>query len=95
MAARNNNNYIGNRDLMQDIKIIQHNVQHWSRERSIELGNFYRKENPDVILLNSTGISTQDKLKIYNYNVTKRNMFDEMHAGVAIAVRKNIKHKLL
>ena len=93
MAARNNNN-INNRNLLQEIKIIQHNVHHWSRERAIELGNYYRREDPDIILLNSTGIGTQDKPNIYNYNVTKRNIFNEMHAGVAVAV-KNIKYRII
>ena len=94
MAVRNDNNN-NNRNLLQEIKILQHNVQHWSKERAVELGNYYRKEDPDIILLNSTGMKNQDKINIYNYNVTKRNTLDEMHAGVAIAVKKNIKYCLI
>ena len=61
----------------------------------VELRNYYRKEDPDIILLNSMGMRNQDRINIYNYNVTKRNTLDEMHAGVAIAVTKNIKYRLI
>ena len=94
MAARNNNN-ITNGNLLQEIKIMQHNVHHWSRERAIELCNYCRRENPDIILLNSIGIGTQDKLNICNYNVTKGNIFNEMQAGVAVAVKKDIKYRII
>ena len=59
-----NNNNPGNQ--IQVIKILQHNVQHWSRERAIELGNYYRRENPDVILLNSTSMTDRNNIKITN-----------------------------
>ena len=51
----------------------------------------YTKENPDVILLNSTGQPNQ--LWIPNYKIYKKNYFRENHAGVAIAVRKNLREK--
>ena len=57
MALNRNNNV----HLIQDIKIIQHNVMHWSMERAVELCN--RHENPDLILLNSTGIIINRKIK--------------------------------
>ena len=96
MALRYNGDYNNNNgNQIQDIKIIQHNVQHWSRERAIELGNYYRKENPDVILLNSTGMTDWDNIKITNYNVTRRNLLNEAHAGVAMAVRKNLRYRLV
>ena len=95
MAHRHNRNSNNNRTLLQEIKIVQHNVQHWSRPRSIELGNYYRKENPDVILLNSTGMTDNDRIRIYNYNVTSRNILNEMHTGVAVAVRKDIQHRII
>ena len=90
---RGNNNNPGNQ--IQDIKILQHNVQHWSRERAIELGNYYRRENPDVILLNSTGMTDRNNIKITNYNVTSRNLLNERHAGVAVAVHKNLRYRLV
>ena len=84
-----------NRNQLQDIKVLQHNVQHWSRERSIELGNFYGKENPDVILLNSTGITDRDKITIYNYNVTSRNLLNEAQVGVVVAVCKDLHYRVV
>ena len=88
----NNNN---SNNLIQDIKIVQHNVMCWTPERAIELSDYYRLENPDIILLNSTSINDNNKIKIYNYNIIQRNMLSEKSAGIAIAVRKNIKYRLL
>ena len=83
-----------NNDLIQDLKIVQHNVLHWTAERSIELANYYRQENPDIILLNSTSIINND-IKIYNYNIIQKNALNERHAGIAVAMRKNIKYKIM
>ena len=95
MALRYNGANNNIRNQLQYIKVLQHNVQHWSRARSIELGNFYRKENPGVILLNSTGMTDRDRITIYNYNVTSRNLLNEAHAGVAIAVRKDLQYRIV
>ena len=84
-----------NNDLIQDLKIVQHNVLHWTAERSIELANYYRLENPDVILINSTSVINNNIIKIYNYNVIQKNSLNEIHAGIAIAIRKNIKYKIM
>ena len=89
-------NHNNNVHLIQDIKIVQHNVMHWTTERAVELCNYYHHENPDLILLNSTSIINYGKIKIYNYNVThtrKKNY--ERHAGIAIAVKKNINYRIL
>ena len=67
----------------------------WTYNRSRELSNYYQKENPDVILLNSTGVYGTDRVKIYGYNVHERNKYQEPHSGIAIAVRKGISHQLL
>ena len=80
--------YDPNLTLIQDLKIIQHNVLWWTNERSIELCNYYRQENPDIILLNSTSIINNNKIKIYNYNVIQKNILNERSAGVAIAIKK-------
>ena len=88
----NNNN---SNNLIQDIKIVQHNVMCWTPERAMELSNYYRLENPDIILLNSTSVNDNNKIKIYNYNIIQRNVLSERSAGIAIAVRKNIKYRLL
>ena len=66
---RNNNDH-----LIQDIKIIQHNVMHWAKERAVELCNYYRHENPDLILLNFTSITNNEKIKICNYNVIQKKI---------------------
>ena len=95
MALRYNDTNNNNRNQLQYIKVLQHNVQHWSRVRSIELGNIYRKENPEVILLNSTEMTDRDKITIYNYNVTSRNLLNEAHAGVAIAVCKDLHYRIV
>ena len=80
---------------LQDIKIVQHNVMHWTKERAIGLCNYYRHENPDLILLNSTSIINNEIIKIYNYNVVQKNTLNERHAGVAIAIEKTINYRIL
>ena len=82
-----------NLTLIQDLKIIQHNVLCWTNERSVELSNYYRQENPDIILLNSTSVINNNKIKIYNYNVIQKNILNEPSAGVAIAIKKTIEYK--
>ena len=80
---------------MNEINIIQHNVLCWTKQRANELSNIYIKTNPDIILLNSTGKTNEEKIKIFNYNIYQRNYLNEAHAGVAIGVRRNISHRLL
>ena len=87
----NHNNAV---HLLQDIKIIQHNVMHWTKERAVELCNYYRHENPDLILLNSTSIINNEKIKMYNYNVIQKNTLNERHAGIAIAIKKTINYRI-
>ena len=79
---------------MNQITIIQHNVLKWSKVRANELTNIYYQYNPDILLLNATGLKQFEQLKIYQYNVHQKNYLNENHAGIAIAVRKNIKYKL-
>ena len=99
MASINNNantnkaNIINTR-LYNNISIIQHNVHTWTDERAIELSNYYNLHNPDVILLNSTSRPNKT-VKIFDYNVYERNYLNEFQAGIAIAVKKNIQHKIL
>ena len=90
MEGINNNN-----NLIQDIKIIQHNVMHWTKERSIELSNYYRPKNLDIILMNSTSVINENKIKIYSYNIIQKNFLNERSAGIAIAIGKNIKYRTL
>ena len=92
--ANTNNANIINTRLYNNISIIQHNVHTWTDERAIELSNYYNLHNPDVILLNSTSRPNKT-VKIFNYNVYERNYLNEYQAGIAIAVKKNIQHKIL
>ena len=82
-------------DHYNKIKIIQHNVLKWTFIRSQELSNYYLKEKADIILLNSTRVSDNEKIKLYQYNVYQINIQSEASAGVAIAIRNNIKHQLI
>ena len=75
--------------------ILQHNVLHWSRERRNELNNNYRDSDPDVILINSHGQKDCEKVKLFGYKVYQSNKSGEMNDGIAIAVKGNIKHKII
>ena len=81
--------------MCEELTIIQHNVQAWTRQKQNLLTNIYLKLNPDIILLNSTSILDNEKIKIYNYNIYKKNAFSERHAGIAIGIKKAIKHKII
>lgn len=80
---------------MEQVNIIQHNVHSWTKERRNELSNYYLSINPDIILINSTSITDNDRLKIFGYHVFTKNKYNEHHAGIAIAVRRNLEYKLL
>ena len=56
--------------------------------------NYYRRMDPDVVLLNSTGIMDDQQLKVYGYNTYKRNKESEFNAGIAIAVKNTVEHRL-
>lgn len=75
------------------IKILQHNVQHWLSKR-FNLINTYTHEQPDVILINSHGLPDHQELKIPGYTCYQKNRTGQLHAGVAIAVKKAIQHKI-
>ena len=81
------------KQIMEEVKIIQHNVLHWTRERAIELSNYYRTMNADIVLLNSTSTFDTERIHIYNYSVIQRNASTERNAGVAIAIKSNIKYR--
>ena len=77
------------------IKIVQQNVLKWTFHRRNELSNLYMKMDPDVILLNETGITDRERIKIFNYNIHQKNKESEDHAGVAIGIKKGISYQLL
>lgn len=76
------------------IKIIQHNVRHWSNLKN-SLCNIYKDIDADIILINSHGLNTNQELKIFNYNIHKTNKTGEINDGVAIAIKRNIKYQLI
>ena len=80
-------------ELRSDLKIILQNVNTWTKNRGNELNNYYNREQPDVILINDIG--TNSNVKIFNYNVHVKNFQNEQYAGVAIAVRKDIRYQIL
>ena len=67
-------------DAIRKIKIIQHNVIKWTSARKNELSNYYIKEQADIILLNSTGIPNENRIKLFNYNIYKKKTFLEKKA---------------
>ena len=80
--------------LHRRLTILQHNVASWTVNKN-NVCNAYRQHDPDVILLNSTGMTTNHPpIKIYNYTTYATNRLDEAHAGIAIAIKNNIRHKL-
>ena len=76
------------------IVILQHNVTHWKTNSSNHF-NIYKQHDPDILLLNETGIKEEDELKIFQYICYKTNHSNEIHDGVVIAIKRNLKHKLL
>ena len=80
---------------MEELKIIQHNVLKWTKSRGNELSNIYGHFNPDIILINSTGKIDNNKIKIHQYNVYHRNISNEDNAGIALAIKSTISHKIM
>ena len=72
------------------IKILQHNVSSWTKKRRLELREYYVEENPEIILLNSTGKNRHsDQVRIPNYKTYHKNNRNEDKAGVVLAIRKD------
>lgn len=80
---------------LRKLKIIQHNVLSWTFERRNELNNLYNIEDPDIILINSHGRKSSEKMKIFNYVVYQKNESQEPNDGVAIAIKNGIKHVII
>ena len=76
------------------ITILQHNTTSWKANKYNHY-NVYRQHDPDIILLNETGVKDIEEIKIFQYICYKTNHSNETHDGVAIAIKKNLKHKLL
>ena len=83
------------RRMVTKLKVIQHNILKWSFQHRNELTNLYMQTNPNVILLNSTGIKESERIKILNYNVYQKDKYNENNAGVAIAIKRDLIHQIL
>ena len=80
--------------LNRRLTILQHNVQSWTTNKH-NLTNAYRQIDPDIILLNSHGqTSDHPPIKIHTYTTYQTNKLDQPHAGAAIAIKNSIKHSL-
>lgn len=80
--------------IVKTLTIVQHNVCHWTTRKN-SLSNTYYDINPEIILLNSHGLKATEQLKLFNYNTHKCNKTNERNDGIAIAIKRNIKYKLL
>ena len=80
--------------LHRRLTIVQHNVQSWQTNK-YNLTNAYQQIDPDIILINSHGLTTDHPpIKISNYITYSSNKLNQAHSGAAIAVKKNIQHSL-
>ena len=72
---------------------MQHNVANWRTNKNI-LINTYMTINPDIILINSHGLKSDESLKILGYITHKINASNELNDGCAILVKSIIKHQI-
>lgn len=79
---------------IRTLRIIQHNVRNWSTNK-IQLLNTYSNLDADIILLNSHSQTNEQSIKIFNYTVYQSNKSGEINDGVAIAIKNNIKHRII
>ena len=80
--------------LTDKLTIIQHNVRHWNEKRHA-LTNIYNDLDADVILINDTSLTDNKRLKIFNYNTYQTNVTNRQNRGAAIAVKRQLDHRLL
>ena len=79
---------------MPQIKEIQHNIRKWGTNKH-SLCQANQTENAEIILINSHGARNNETIKIYNYDIHQVNTVNEIHNGVAIGIRRDIKYKLI
>ena len=76
------------------LRIIFQNVNLWETN-GCALRPAYSKVNADIILLADTGLGNDDKLKLHPYISYRTKNVDGTHAGVAILIRPEIKHRII
>lgn len=80
--------------MAKTITILQHNVRNWNINK-FAYYTTYQPIDPDIILLNEHGVTNNIQIAIFNYDVYQTNKKNECNDGVTIAIKKNIKHKLI
>ena len=73
------------------LKIIQHNANGRMPNR-IRITNSHRIIDPEIILINDTGLVDRERIKLFNYNVYQQNKTGYHHDGCAIAIKRGIAH---
>ena len=72
---------------------MQHNVLSW-RSNKESLISYYLEMSPDIILINSHGLHSDEALKIPGYKIHKINTLNSHADGSAIAIKFDIPQKL-
>ena len=72
-----------------DLRVKYQNVQHYNQEREEGLVRHLTQENPDIILIASTSRNRELPIRIQGYNTFATNKTNELHAGCAIAIKKD------
>ena len=75
------------------ITVLQHNVLHWQTNKHTLIPH-YKEINPDILLINSHGLKSNEQLKIPGYICHKINSTESIHDGSAIAVKYGLFYKL-
>ena len=80
--------------MARQLVISQMNVRHWFTNKSGVIQSI-KKDDPDIILINEHGCSNLHNIKIFGYKTHQNNYSNGKNDGVAIAIKNNIKYKLI
>ena len=76
---------------MNKITIIQYNVNHWDNKKNRTLYNTYRHIDPDIILINDTGL----RIHPSDFNNTHIAYTENIiNRGTAIAIKSHISQRI-
>ena len=74
-----------------EITIRYLNTQHYNRDREAAFVRYLTANEPNVIMMASTGRAQSDHIHIPGYYTFQTNKANELHAGAAICIRKGQK----
>ena len=57
------------------------------------LSNTYKNINPDIVLIKSHGLQTNEHTKIHGHATHTVNSSEEMHDGSAVLAKHNLKYR--